>query len=147
MSYCDQAAIALRITPSELVGLTDDSGSGSVDASVVTEAIAAADAVIDGFLRGRVALPLTVSPVPALLRQAAVDLSIWNLFTRRTQAGELPQGITLRYQEAMKTLRGIASGDIAIFDSSSAVTEESGTQTNKDSTSREFNDEDVWDYY
>ena len=64
--YCEHADILGQISPDVLIQLTDDACHGVADMSRVTQAIAAADAEIDGYCAGRYTVPF--APVPAVIK-------------------------------------------------------------------------------
>jgi phage gp36-like protein len=109
MAYCAQTDIEKLLTPAQLVQLTDDNQDGLADAPVVTEAIAQADAEIDGYLGSRYTLP--VSPVPALVRQLSVAIGIWKLYSRRSILNDLRRK---DYEDAVAKLRAISRGEMVL---------------------------------
>lgn len=109
MAYSTQADIAKLLTPAQLVQLTDDNADGVADAANVTEAIAQADAEIDGYLGSRYTVP--VSPVPALLRQLSVAISIWRLYSRRSVLNELRRK---DYDDSVARLKDLATGRMVL---------------------------------
>ncbi len=109
MAYCAQADIEKLLTPAQLVQLTDDNADGVADAANITEAIAEADAEMDGYLGAR--YPVPVSPVPALLRQLSVAISIWRLYSRRSVLNELRRK---DYEDAVAKLRQLARGEMVL---------------------------------
>lgn len=110
MPYCAQSDIEKAgITPAQLVQLTDDDADGTADAAVITEAIAEADAGIDGYLGGRYTVP--VSPVPALLRQLSVAITAWKLYGRRALSNDRRQK---DYDDAIAKLKDLAAGRMVL---------------------------------
>lgn len=109
MPYTTLADLTQRYGDRMIVALTDRGAmaTGAVDATVVDKAIAEADAVIDGYLASRYALP--VSPVPALLGDVALAIVIWKLHV----AAPDPK-IEADYKDALKVLRDIAAGVIRL---------------------------------
>lgn len=109
MPYATLADLTQRYGDRMIVALTDRGAmaTGAVDATVVDKAIAEADAVIDGYLASRYALP--VSPVPALLGDVALAIVIWKLHV----AAPDPK-IEADYKDALKVLRDIAAGVIRL---------------------------------
>lgn len=109
MPYVTQTDLTARYGERLLVSLTDrgDVALGTIQQDVVDRAIADTDAVIDGYLTGRYALPL-VTPQP-LLADAAAAIAIWKLHTYAPD----PK-IEADYKEALRTLREIASGAIRL---------------------------------
>lgn len=112
MPYCTLTDLQQTEPASQLIQLTDDAGTGVVDATKVSAAIASADAVIDTYLRGRVTMP---SPVPQIIVMISRELSIYNLYLRRFGAA-LPETIDKRRKDAESKLQQIAAGTIIIAD-------------------------------
>lgn len=110
MAYATLADIQDQLSEAELIQLTDDAGTGEVDEDVAARAIADADAVIDGYIGMRTAVPL--SAVPPILRTYSVDLAIYNLYSRRQDS--MPEVRKDRYAAAMKYLGWIAEGKISM---------------------------------
>ncbi|HBY38461.1 MAG TPA: DUF1320 domain-containing protein, partial [Alteromonas sp.] len=73
MNYCTTNDLIDRFGESELIALSDRDNTGSVDAQVVSAAIADASALIDGYLGGRYALPLSV--IPSVLPKLCGDIA------------------------------------------------------------------------
>ena len=109
MAYCAQADIEEQLSQSELIQLTDDADAGVVDASVVARAIADADDEINSYLQERYTVPL--SPVPGLIRKLSVDVSIYNLYSRRDLDAPVR---TKRYEDDVKLLRSLAKGEASL---------------------------------
>jgi phage gp36-like protein len=109
LAYCAQTDIVKLLTPAQLVQLTDDDADGVADAAVIAEGIAQADAEIDGYLGSRYAVP--VSPVPALLRQLSVAISIWRLYSRRSFLNELRRE---DYDDSVARLKDLAAGRMVL---------------------------------
>ena len=110
MAYCTLSDLKKLIPESSLVQLTDDSGTGMVDETRTDEAIAQADADIDAYCGTRFQVPF--SPVPDIIRKISVDLTIYNLYSRRLD--EIPKTREDRYRDAVKKLEGIGKGTISI---------------------------------
>jgi phage gp36-like protein len=124
--YCTLADIRATVPESDLIQLTDDAISPVVVNQVnVDRAITDAGELIDGYLRGRYALPL--SPVPGLLNTLAADVAIYRLYARRIKLTP-PEGVTERYKNALKILEQIQADKISLGSESSGggVTVESG---------------------
>ncbi|PID40656.1 MAG: hypothetical protein CR984_02055 [Proteobacteria bacterium] len=105
MSYCTQTDLEKKIDPEHIIALTDDGDTGSVDASVVAEAIADADAEIDAYCGKRYPVPFTT--VPTMVKKLSRDIAIYNLCQRRQQTEE---GRQTDYDNAIKFLQSIAKG-------------------------------------
>lgn len=112
MPYCTLAAITAAIPADDVLQLTDDDNAGEIDQAKVDEAIAFADELIDGSLRGRYTLPL--NPVSGLITQVATDIAIYRLYSRRPPVGGLMDSITDRYKNATKILDQIQTGKVSL---------------------------------
>jgi phage gp36-like protein len=108
--YCNLVEIKKQLPEAVIVQLTDDTLIGAVVVENVDKAIADADAEIDGYCRKKYDVPFT--PVPSIINKLAVDISIYNLFSRRDS--EPPKVRTDRYNAAVRVLENIAKGTVTI---------------------------------
>lgn len=111
MAYCTLNNLTTRIPEHDLIQLTDDDDQGQVNETVVTDTIASVSEMIDGFLRGRYALPLL--PVPGMIRAIAVDLVIYDLYGRRPTFG-IPEAVEKKQAAQMKVLKQIQDGVVTL---------------------------------
>lgn len=111
MPYATQAGLTQRYGALMLVQLTDRAPvpTGLVDSLVVEQALAEADALIDGYLAGRYSLPLAA--VPPILTPIAEVIAIYNLHITEPEAK-----IKADYDAAIKRLAEIAKGVITLKD-------------------------------
>lgn len=109
MAYATQQDMLDRFGPFELVQLTDigQPRLGALNATVLERALGDASAEIDGYLVGRLALPL-VTP-PALLRVFCCDMTRYRLMS--TTADERAAEA---YKAAIAYLVRVASGAISL---------------------------------
>lgn len=109
MTYATLAQLTDRYGEKTLRQLTDRASppAGVVDAAVVDRALADADAVIDGYLKGRYVLPL--ADTPPLLADLAQAIAIYKLHVRAPD----PK-IEKDYENAMRSLREIAQGIVRL---------------------------------
>lgn len=121
MAYCTIAQLTDRYGTALLRELTDraDVATGSIDETVLNRAIADADAVIDGYLRGRYSLPLTSTP--ALLVDLSLVISIY-----KAHANVASEKIRKDYDDAIKTLTQISNGTVRLPDVAGAEPAGSG---------------------
>lgn len=111
MSYAAQADLEAAIDQQALIDLTDDEKTGAINATRLTRALADADAVIDGYLRGRYSVPLATTP--PFVRHIAVSLALYGLFERRAHVlGGAPKWVADRFANAKDSLRSIRKGDL-----------------------------------
>lgn len=109
MTYCTLDDIRDMMDEDEIIRYTDDYDQGIVNTSVTDKAIAGAGALIDSHLATRLSVP--VSPVPDIIKDLAVDIAIYKICSRRSQA---PEEIRTKYDDAVKYLEKAAAGKIAI---------------------------------
>ena len=133
MAYCTQDDILQQLDENVLVQLTDDQGLGSVNSAVVTRAIMDADAAIDAYCQGHYNVPL--DPVPEMIRKLSVDISIYNLYSRR--ADSVPENRLERYKNAIRFLEKVAAGQITLGASTPAP-ESTGNSVDIDQNDRIF---------
>ncbi|MDF2232176.1 DUF1320 domain-containing protein [Albimonas sp. CAU 1670] len=105
MSYATLQQLTDRYGERMLVMLTDrgETATRQIDGDTVDRALADADALIDGYLAGRYALPL--AETPPLIVDLAQRIAIWNLHTSAAD-----EKIEADYKDARATLKDIASG-------------------------------------
>lgn len=105
MTYATQQDLIDRFGQEELVELTDraDPPAGVIDATVVTRALADADALIDGYVAARYDLPLPSTP--ALLTNLAADIARHKLYK-----DDPTEAVEAALKAAIALLRDIAAG-------------------------------------
>ena len=121
MSYATVQDLQDRLGTPRLVQLTDltDPPSGAVGLVAAQKALDDATAEIDGYLVGRLALPLA-SP-PAVLTVHCVTLAHYRLL------GAAADEVTREaYKAALKYLEGVARGDILLLPPNQAQPASSG---------------------
>jgi phage gp36-like protein len=116
MAYCLNTDIyPKRIATIDVVQLTDDTGTKTqMDANleaIVDEAIADAEALINGYCQKVYNIPL--SPVPTLIKKYAVDISIYNLYGRRPTLA-IPETIIQAQKDALNFLKLVTEGKVAL---------------------------------
>ena len=109
-AYAAPADIGAQYGAETLLLLTDRDGDGQADPGAAERALADATAEIDGYLAGRYALPLE-SGRAAALRRTAVDIAVYRLAADATAATDERRR---RYEDAVRFLKGIASGEIRL---------------------------------
>lgn len=109
MSYTTLQNLTNRYGTDMLIGLTDraDIPTGQIDTDVVDRALDNADALINGFLAARIALPM--ADTPALVKTLAEEIAIYKLHN-----GHVPPMIEADYKMALKSLESIARGLIKL---------------------------------
>jgi phage gp36-like protein len=133
--YCTIQDIRGMISDESLIQLVDDSGCGLTMAMVVravtgdnltdltaaqqaaapiaaaafAEIIENASGTVDGFSAGRYVTPW--NPVPVVIKTIALDIAVYNLYSRRENVPELRKE---RHTNAMKLLDRLAQGKLTI---------------------------------
>ena len=112
MPYSTKTGILKQISEEDLIALTDDTGTGMVDDSVVNKAIQDADGEINSYCKKKYEVPF--NPVPDMINKLSVDISIYHLYSRRQNL--LNESVTKRYDDAIKFLKDVARGVAEITD-------------------------------
>lgn len=122
MPYTTLADLTARYGDRMLVALTDRGAmaTGAIDTAVVDKAIADTDAVIEGYIGARYAIP--VSPVPPILADIAGAIAIWKL-----HIGGADPKVEADYKEALRSLREIAAGVITLAAAGVAAAQKDAT--------------------
>jgi len=109
MTYATLDQLTDRYGEQMLVLLTDRGAvaTGTIDADVIARALTDADAMIDGFLKGRYVLPL--AETPPLLSDLAQMIAVWKLHRHAPD-----EKIEKDYKEAMAILDRIGSGKVRL---------------------------------
>lgn len=97
-----------------IVEATDDAHpnkTGSIQVDIVEELIELACGVIDGYIGGRVSLPLTT--VPVIIRKCAIDLTLFGLYERVGMTSK-DSPIDRRRENALALLRDIQKGNLSL---------------------------------
>lgn len=109
MPYCTLEQLQDRYSQRMLLDISDrgDAPAEEVDTALIDRAIADADALIDGYLKVRYALPMAV--VPRLVTDLSLRISIYY-----AHAHVAADKIKADYEAALKTLRDISTGIIQL---------------------------------
>lgn len=111
MGYSTQANVETRLSTEKVRQLTDDNRDGEVDAQVVTDAIAAADSTIDGYLGQNYNVPLT-TPAPSVIIGCSISIACYLLFARR--AIPTPDIVQKLYDNAIAFLTAVSKGEAVV---------------------------------
>ncbi len=107
MSYCTTQDLISRFGTDELLQLTDRTNSGMIDEQVTSAAITDASNMIDGYLGGRYALPLSV--VPSVLTKYCADIARFNLYDH-----QVPTAVENNNSAAMAYLKAVGKGELRL---------------------------------
>lgn len=109
MIYATQADMVSVLGEREVIMLTDRSLLGTIDATVLADALSLASDEIDAYLDGRYALPLP--NVPRLLTRICCDITRYRLSGGDAQETEPARN---RYKDSIKMLESIKRGDLTL---------------------------------
>ena len=107
MTYATQQNMIDRFGEQELIELTDHANAGSINATVLGQALADADAEINAYLTSRYTLPLAT--VPPVLVKFAADVARYQLYD--TRATEM---VKARYDDAIKFFKMLVNGSVSL---------------------------------
>lgn len=107
MTYATQQDLLDRYGEQELIELTDRANLGVIDAAVLAQSLADADAEINAYLTGRYTLPL--ASVPPVLTRFAADIARYNLYDTRAS-----EQVKARYDDAVKFFKALANGQVSL---------------------------------
>lgn len=107
--YCSLDDLKKNIDEAVIEQLTDDAGAGAIDTAKVTEAIANADSLIDGFCGSRYTIPFAT--VPPIIKNISIALAIYFLHKRRRGVTDEQQR---DYDAQLKLLKQLSDGIISL---------------------------------
>lgn len=110
MAYSTITDILAQLDEQTLIQLTDDDNLGAVNQDVAAEAIADADAEIDGYCGNRYDVPLTTAT--AVIRKISRDMAIYNLYGRRPNGPT--ENVKERYANAVRFLKDVSAGRVSL---------------------------------
>ena len=111
--YCTLDDIKAQVSEQVLLTYLDDEGSGLIDEEAVNKAIVSADAEINAYVQTR--YPVPMNPVPDILNKLAVDISLYNIVSRKgfdENSGD--KIMAERYKAAIKFLENVAKGVVLL---------------------------------
>lgn len=120
MAYAVQADLSpRRISNAELIQLTDDTNSGTVNASLVTDILDEASAQIDSYCRVRYTVPLQAS---SQVKGLCLTIAEYLLYLRRKR---MKAEVRQSYEDAISFLKDVSSGKAGL-DQPVAATPQTG---------------------
>lgn len=114
MAYLSNSDIESVLGTSMTIELTDDTGTGSVDAAVVTTARLGAEGEANSYFAARHQVPIDLTGEPelsAVIRSFVVDLAIYRLHSRKPP---VPDDVVRRREEAIHWLLRVAEGRVIL---------------------------------
>ncbi len=107
MTYATQADLEDAFGATEILQLADRDRDGVADSPVIAAVLARADSMIDSYLGGRYALPIT--PIPTVLVATACDLARYWLYDDAA-----PERVRDSYQDAVGFLKDVSAGRVLL---------------------------------
>jgi len=115
MTYATQATMTERFGSQRLIELTDRAGAlDAIDTDVLGRALAFADAMIDGYVGVKYAVP--VDPAPAVLVGVAEDIAYYKLHVEAA-----PEGVSDAYKAAERFLKAVSVGQAVLTGATGAA--------------------------
>ncbi len=138
MPYAIQADISpRRIANSELIQLTDDSNSGSVNAQVVTDTLTEASALIDSYCRARYSVPLQQSDQ---IKGVCLSIAEYYLYLRRKRVSP---DVRQAYEDAVSFLKDVSTGKAALDQPATAAPQSGGGSVQVTQVDERFSDDNL----
>lgn len=131
MPYCDEDKLKQRFGDEEVAQLLDRNGDETADTGALDASISDVDGLINGYLRGRYAVPVVGES--QVLTGIACDIVRYRLYDE-----EAPEEVRRRHDQAIRFLEKIASGDIILDE---AVAGQGSAGISSTERTREFTDE------
>lgn len=110
MAYCTLEEVERQLEEAKIIELTDDADTGAINMDNFNSCVSSADRKIDGLCQARYTVPFS-APVPALVVEMSIKLTICELFARKRQGDKTVEEMK-KSQEAL--LAKINKGEIQI---------------------------------
>ncbi|MCB9853520.1 MAG: DUF1320 domain-containing protein [Phycisphaerales bacterium] len=114
MAYVSNADIQALLGTAATIELTDDAGSGTINASILTTARIGAEGEANSYFATRYRVPVELSneaEVAAVIQTFVLDLAVYRLHSRKPP---IPDDIVRRRQEAVAWLSRVADGRVRL---------------------------------
>jgi len=138
MAYSLPLDLLTQISESELAILTGDPTGTTVDWTKYEFARISADHTIDIYLWGVYNVPFIEEPVYPIIRKLSVDLTLVYLYEAAYKDTNLPNAIVWRRINAIKMLKDLKDGTIAIEDLERLISPPKSIISNKTNSPRIF---------
>lgn len=140
--YCTLEDLIEAKDTRTIAQLSCDDGKPEVpDEKVVELNIVKACNIIDSYIGGRYKIPLS-GVVPGIIKNCAVDIAVYSLYTRRNRDISKESAVYLDYQAAMEILRRISEKKMSLpsLEELGGIGSQAGIiRTNKKPQDRYFN--------
>lgn len=123
MAYAAQSdLVPLRITQTELVQLTCDDTSATVNADLVSAVLEEASGTVDSYCRSRYVTPLQQSD---MVKARTLDIAVYLLFSRRRGGLQPTELVRQRYEDAIAFLKDVAAARASLDQPANATSAQS----------------------
>lgn len=133
MAYSTNDDLFQRMDQQLVIELTDDTGTGAIDQTVLDAKRGTCTELVNSHLRGRYTVPM--DPAPTILADVEADLLVDKLYSRRANI-EKPDSVKEEAKKAMDILKAISRGDIELEDQPDTYA--GAFKTNKKASDRKF---------
>lgn len=120
MAYCTRGDLVQRFGEREIADLLDRNTDGQDDQQALSSRVQDADALIDGYLGAKYAVPI-IGSIPQAIKLIACDIVRYLLWDDRA-----PDEVRKRYEDAVNRLKDYARGIMVLPDLEPAPTNTSG---------------------
>lgn len=114
-AYTTQAAINGNIQMADLIALTDDVGTGQLNAGILNQVIANASGIVDWNCANIYGQQLPFNPVPLSVASMALTIACYMLYERRETPMEQNK-FAPRYKDVMAFLSKVNTGEMHLDD-------------------------------
>lgn len=146
MSYSTDEDLLYEFSESELAILTGDPTGTTIDWDRVAFARDNSARTIDTYLKGVYEVPFKEEPVPSLIKKLSIDLTVVFLYEIAYKNSSVPNSIVWRRIYAIKMLKDLRDGIIALSDGENPINLPQTILTNKSEDDKIFSS-DVLDKF
>jgi len=114
MAIVTETMLTERLGSAELIRLTDDGATGSVNASVMNRCISEAEGELMHLVGQRYTLPLALADadLAAMVQAMCTDCAVYRLYLRRDRI--VGEDLAKAYQHAIEWAKGVAEGETGL---------------------------------
>ena len=105
----------------DLLGSNESADLADITDELWVQVLAGVDQVIDGYISARYAVPVT--PVPAMLKEIALDLARYRLQDSNVWVAEKDAPLKARYDYALQTLADLRDGKQVLMGATASTSE------------------------
>ena len=136
MTYLSETEFRSYYTPefiNQLVNDSRDDPTSDESARIVT-ALESSDSIIDSYISYNYDTPLTIDPIPGVIKEKSKVLTLYNLSGRRWHDTTEPNKFERDYRDAISWLKSVKDGKVEIPGVPSDVAEDSALASGTSST-------------